>query len=93
MSNVVGELIATLLAFAAQMEAQSMAERVTGAQAAMRMMPLRWRGSRPHYGYVPAPLEGGGWTLAPDAEPHENTGPAPVAVIERIIRDLMGDPA
>ena len=79
MTNVVGELIATLLAFAAQMEAQSIAERVSGAQAAMRMMPLRWRGSRPHYGYIPAPLEGGGWTLVPDAEPDEITGPAPVA--------------
>ncbi|WP_223188639.1 recombinase family protein [Streptomyces sp. TRM68416] len=80
MSNVVGELIATLLAFAAQMEAQSIAERVTGAQAAMRVMPLRWRGSRPHYGYEPAPLDGGGWTLVPDAEA--------VAVIERMIKDL-----
>ncbi|MFJ3970775.1 recombinase family protein [Streptomyces parvus] len=93
MTNVVGELIATLLAFAAQMEAQSIAERVLGAQAAMRMMALRWRGSRPHYGYVPAPLEGGGWTLVPDSEPVEGCGPAPVAVIERIIRALLGDPA
>ncbi|MGW5019342.1 recombinase family protein [Streptomyces cacaoi] len=81
MSNVVGELIATLLAFAAQMEAQSIAERVSGAQAAMRTMPLRWRGSRPPYGYMPAPLETGGWTLVPD--------PEAVAVIERMIRELM----
>ncbi|WP_349253954.1 recombinase family protein [Streptomyces sp. BPTC-684] len=93
MTNVVGELIATLLAFAAQMEAQSIAERVLGAQAAMRMMPLRWRGSRPTYGYIPAPLEGGGWTLVPDTEAVDGCGPAPVAVFERIIRDLMGDPA
>ncbi|MFI1867173.1 recombinase family protein [Streptomyces jumonjinensis] len=93
MTNVVGELIATLLAFAAQMEAQSIAERVLGAQAAMRTMPLRWRGSRPHYGYIPAPLDGGGWTLVPDTETVEGCGPSPVAVIERIIRDLMGDPA
>ena len=50
MGNVIGELIATLLAFAAQMEAQSISERVSGAQAAMRAMPFRWRGSRPHYG-------------------------------------------
>ncbi|MEV4683948.1 recombinase family protein [Streptomyces kurssanovii] len=81
MSNVVGELIATLLAFAAQMEAQSIAERVTGAQAAMRSMPLRWRGSRPPYGYEPAELDGGGWTLIPDADA--------VKVIERITRELM----
>ncbi|MBH1938002.1 recombinase family protein [Streptomyces sp. AV19] len=82
MSNVVGELIATLLAFAAQMEAQSIAERVLGAQAAMRVMPFRWRGSRPPYGYVPAELDGGGWTLVQD--------PEAVAVLERIIRDLLG---
>lgn len=81
MGNVVGELIATLLAFAAQMEAQSIAERVTGAQAAMRTMPLRWRGSRPHYGYEPAPLDGGGWTLVPDRDA--------VKVIERMIRELL----
>lgn len=93
MANPMNELIATLLAFAAQMEAQSIKERVQGAQAAMRMMPLRWRGSRPTYGYTPAPLDGGGWTLVPDTEAVEGCGPAPVAVIERIIRDLMGDPA
>lgn len=77
------QLMVTLFAFAAQMEAQAIRERVTGAQAAMRVMPLRWRGSRPPYGYMPAPLEGGGWTLVQD--------PEAVAVIERIIRELMGD--
>ncbi|WP_343239826.1 recombinase family protein [Streptomyces sp. SID12488] len=75
------QLMVTLFAFAAQMESQSIRERVTSAQAAMRVMPLRWRGSRPPYGYIPAPLEGGGWTLVQD--------PEAVAVIERIIRELM----
>jgi DNA invertase Pin-like site-specific DNA recombinase len=79
------QLMVTLFAFAAQMEAQAIRERVTSAQAAMRMMPLRWRGSRPPYGYEPAPLEDGGWTLVQDLEA--------VAVIERIIRELMGDPS
>ncbi|MEU5198866.1 recombinase family protein [Streptomyces scabiei] len=79
------QLMVTLFAFAAQMEAQAIRERVTGAQAAMRVMPLRWRGSRPPYGYMPAPMEGGGWTLVQD--------PDAVAVVERIIRDLMGDPS
>ncbi|MCD9196216.1 recombinase family protein [Streptomyces albireticuli] len=74
-------LMVTLFAFAAQMEAQAIKERVLGAQAAMRVMPLRWRGSRPPYGYMPVELEGGGWTLVPD--------PDAVAVIERMIRDLM----
>ncbi|MFK4689825.1 recombinase family protein [Streptomyces pristinaespiralis] len=78
------QLMVTLFAFAAQMEAQAIRERVTSAQAAMRVMPLRWRGSRPPYGYMPAPLEGGGWTLVQD--------PEAVAVLERIIRELMGDP-
>ncbi|MGW3629555.1 recombinase family protein [Streptomyces sp. NPDC005122] len=79
------QLMVTLFAFAAQMEAQAIRERVTGAQAAMRVMPLRWRGSRPPYGYMPAPLEGGGWTLVQD--------PDAVSVIERIIRELMGHPS
>ncbi|MFF4143219.1 recombinase family protein [Streptomyces sp. NPDC001698] len=74
------QLMVTLFAFAAQMEAQSIRERVTGAQAAMRVMPFRWRGSRPPYGYMPAQLEGGGWTLVQD--------PEAVAVIERIVKEL-----
>ncbi|MFF2544006.1 recombinase family protein [Kitasatospora sp. NPDC058063] len=72
-------------AFAAEMEAWSIKERVTGAMAAMRRMPLRWRGSRPSYGYMPAPMPeehgGKGWTLVPD--------PDAVAVIERIVRELL----
>ena len=75
------QLMVTLFAFAAQMEAHSIRERVIGAQAAMRTMALRWRGSRPPYGYKPAPLEGGGWTLVQD--------PDAVSVIERIIKALM----
>ncbi|MEV7234262.1 recombinase family protein [Streptomyces sp. NPDC051020] len=75
------QLMVTLFAFAAQMEAQAIRERVTGAQAAMRLMPLRWRGSRAPYGYMPAPLEGGGWTLVQD--------PEAVKVIERIIKAVM----
>ncbi|MEU1214297.1 recombinase family protein [Streptomyces sp. NPDC005790] len=81
MSSVVGELIATLMAFAAQMEAESIRERVTGAQAAIRLMPLRWRGSRPPYGYLPERLEGGGWTLIPD--------PDAVKIITRVIASLV----
>ncbi|MEU0739351.1 recombinase family protein [Streptomyces sp. NPDC006134] len=75
------QLMVTLFAFAAQMEAHSIRERVIGAQAAMRLMPLRWRGSRAPYGYKPEPLEGGGWTLVQD--------PEAVAVIERIIAALI----
>ncbi|MFJ3286750.1 recombinase family protein [Streptomyces sp. NPDC086669] len=82
--NPMAQLMVTLFAFAAQMEAQSIRERVTSAQAAMRLMPLRWRGSRPPYGYMPAPLEGGGVTLVQD--------PDAVAVLERIIKELKGDP-
>ncbi|MFD3616376.1 recombinase family protein [Streptomyces sp. NPDC058676] len=91
--DLITQLILQIFAFAAEFEAQSIRERVLGAQAAMRGMELRWRGSRPPYGYIPVPLEGGGWTLAPATEAIEGCGPAPVAVIERIIRDLMGDPA
>ncbi|MFF3447663.1 recombinase family protein [Streptomyces sp. NPDC002667] len=79
--NPMAQLMVTLFAFAAQMEAQSIRERVTSAQAAMRVMQLRWRGSRAPYGYVPAPLEGGGWTLVKD--------PEAVKVIERIIKAVL----
>ncbi|MER8014290.1 recombinase family protein [Streptomyces griseoluteus] len=74
------QLMVTLFAFAAQFEAQAIRERVLSAQAAMRVMPLRWRGSRPPYGYEPAPLEEGGWTLVQDKQA--------VAVIERAIKAL-----
>ncbi|MFE0060864.1 recombinase family protein [Streptomyces sp. NPDC059003] len=80
------ELMMLMLAFAAQVESQSIKDRVTGAQAAMRKMPLRWRGGgKPAYGYLPAPMpaeHGGiGWTLVPD--------PYAVTIIERIIAELM----
>lgn len=79
------ELQMLMLAFAAQVESQSISERVLGAMAAIRRMPLRWRGSRPSYGYMPAPMpkeHGGiGWTLVPD--------PDAVKVIERIVRELL----
>ncbi|WP_346768288.1 recombinase family protein [Streptomyces sp. R301] len=78
----------TMFAFAAQVEAQSISDRVTGAMAAIRKMPLRWSGGgRPPYGYMPAPMpqeHGGiGWTLVPD--------PDAVAIIERIVRELLED--
>ncbi|WP_190088626.1 recombinase family protein [Streptomyces melanogenes] len=80
------ELMMLMLAFAAQVESQSTSDRVTGAQAAMRKMPLRWRGGgQPAYGYLPAPMPaehgGVGWTLVPD--------PVAVTVIERIIAALV----
>ncbi|MFE9410950.1 recombinase family protein [Streptomyces sp. NPDC006704] len=80
------ELMMMMFAFAAQVETQSTSDRVTGAQAAMRKMALRWRGGgQPAYGYVPAemPAEHGGvgWTLVPDADA--------VKVIERIIAELL----
>ncbi|WP_254211274.1 recombinase family protein [Streptomyces sp. ADI95-16] len=79
------ELQMTMFAFAAQVEAQSISDRVTGAMAAIRKMVLRWRGSRPPYGYMPAPMPkehgGVGWTLVPD--------PDAVKVIVRIVRELF----
>lgn len=80
------ELMMMMFAFAAQVETQSTSDRVTGAQAAMRKMPLRWRGGgKTAYGYLPAPMpaeHGGiGWTLVPD--------PITVKVIECIIAALV----
>ncbi|WP_277426086.1 recombinase family protein [Streptomyces sp. ADI96-02] len=72
-----------MLAFAAQVEAQSIKDCVTGAIAAIRKMPLRWRGGgRPPYGYMPAPVPaefgGIGWTLVPDL--------GAVTIIEGVVR-------
>ncbi|MEU7584419.1 recombinase family protein [Streptomyces sp. NPDC041068] len=80
------ELMMLMLAFAAQVESQSIKDRVLGAMAAIRKMPLRWRGGgRPPYGYMPAPMPaehgGVGWTLVPD--------PDAVTIIERIVRELL----
>ncbi len=79
------ELMMLMLAFAAQVESQSISDRVIGAQAAMRKMALRWRGGgAPPFGYMPAPMPvehgGVGWTLVPD--------PIAVRLIERLIAAL-----
>ncbi|MEU7468922.1 recombinase family protein [Streptomyces sp. NPDC044984] len=79
--NPMTTMMLNQFAFAAEMEAWSIRERVNGAQAAMRNMQLRWRGGRPPYGYIPKELPGGGHTLVQD--------PDAVRVIERIIRDLL----
>lgn len=82
----VSELMMTFFAFAAQVEAQSIKERITGAQAALRSMPYRFRGGKPIFGYMSAPMpkeHGGiGRILVPD--------PVAVRVIERLVRDLLG---
>ncbi|MGW1836330.1 recombinase family protein [Streptomyces sp. NPDC002067] len=80
------ELMMVMFAFAAQVETQNVSERVSGAQAAMRRMPLRWPGGgKPPYGYMPVPMPeeygGVGWTLAPD--------PDAVRVIEFIVTELI----
>lgn len=50
------ELQMLMLAFAAQVESQSISDRVTGAMAALRKMPLRWRGGgRPRTATCPPP--------------------------------------
>ncbi|GAA0660443.1 recombinase family protein [Kitasatospora atroaurantiaca] len=63
------EFMLMLLAFAAQVESQSIKDRVTGAKAAMRKMEYRWAGGRIPYGYQPEQVEEGdwkGWTLVQD---------------------------
>lgn len=80
-SSPVAELIMMLLAFAAQMEAAAIRERVTGAMAALRSQG-RYAGGLVPYGYkkVKNP-DGPGWKLEPDADA--------VSVLERIIRAVM----
>lgn len=75
------ELMLFLFAFSAQVESQNIKDRVLGAQAAMRTMEYRFRGGHTGYGYMKAPLEGGGWTLVQD--------PVAVEIIYRIISELI----
>ncbi|UQA94914.1 recombinase family protein [Streptomyces halobius] len=80
-SSPVSELIMMLLAFAAQMEAAAIRERVTGAMAALRAQG-RYSGGLIPFGYkkIPNP-DGEGWKLGPDMDA--------VAILERIIRDVL----
>jgi DNA invertase Pin-like site-specific DNA recombinase len=80
----IAELMMTLFAFAAQVEATSIRERVVGAHAAMRTMPLRWAGGKLPFGYMAAPMpaeHGAGVTLVPD--------PEAVKLLTRIIRGIL----
>jgi DNA invertase Pin-like site-specific DNA recombinase len=61
MSDPVSELIVTILAFAAQMEAQAISERVTSAQAYLRSQG-RWGGGTYPYGTMPVETADG-WRL------------------------------
>ncbi|MFF7990348.1 recombinase family protein [Kitasatospora xanthocidica] len=75
------ELMLFLFAFSAQVESQNIKDRVLSAQAAMRTMEFRFRGGHTGYGYMKAPLDGGGWTLVQD--------PVAVEIIYRIISELI----
>lgn len=80
-ASPVSELIMTLLAFSAQMEAAAIRERVTGAMAALRSQG-RYAGGLVPFGYkkVKNP-DGNGWKLAPDMDA--------VSIVERIVKEVM----
>jgi DNA invertase Pin-like site-specific DNA recombinase len=68
MSSPVAELIATILAFAAQMESQAIRERVTSSHAYLRRNG-RWGGGMFPYGYMPIENpDGEGWVLVEDPD-------------------------
>ncbi|MFD5562638.1 recombinase family protein [Kitasatospora griseola] len=83
--NPVTRMMLNQFAFAAEMEAWSIKERVTGAHAALRNMNYRHATSTPAYGYkivpMPAELGGVGKTLVQDE--------SAVKVLLRIIKDLL----
>ncbi|TXS47633.1 recombinase family protein [Streptomyces sp. OR43] len=83
MSSALGvsDIVVRLLAWAAQMEAQAIAERVSGARATLRAQG-RWAGGIPPYGYRPVARDGApGLTLVPD--------PSAVAVLEQMMADIL----
>lgn len=68
-NSPVAELLTMVFAFAAQMEALAITERVSGAHAAIRSTELRWAGGHPPYGYkAMKQTDGPGWTLVPNEE-------------------------
>ncbi|RBQ04822.1 hypothetical protein DQE82_28010 [Micromonospora sp. LHW51205] len=84
MTTPSGRFVATILAAFAEMEAATIAERVTAGIAATRKLG-RWAGGAAPYGYkvVPAP-DGPGYVLAPEPE-------AAAAVREAAERLLAGE--
>ncbi|OEJ57892.1 hypothetical protein BGM19_07855 [Streptomyces agglomeratus] len=81
----IADITVRLLAWAAQMEAQAIQERVTGARAALRSQG-RFPGGIPPYGYRPVKREDGpGVVLEPDEEA--------VQVLEDIMEQLLSGAA
>lgn len=65
LSSPISELIVLIFAFAAQMEAQAIKERVTGTRAYLPTVG-RWPGGKIPYGYMPGPhpeLPAGRWLV------------------------------
>ncbi|MFJ1704417.1 recombinase family protein [Kitasatospora sp. NPDC088346] len=80
-TSLVSELIIMLLAFAAQMEAEAIKERVQGSRAELRSQG-RWHGGRIPYGWtVIENPNGKGWVLVECPE----TGPIVREIIRRVI--------
>lgn len=80
-TSLVSELIMMLLAFAAQMEAEAIRERVLGSRAELRSQG-RWHGGRIPYGWtVVENPDGKGWVLVECPE----TGPIVREIIRRVI--------
>jgi len=80
MGSPMSELIMMLLAFAAQMEAEAISERVTGAREYLRSVG-RWSGGRVPFGFIPVPhpTEDQGWWLGLHEDSEETPGTAPIA--------------
>ena len=67
LSTWVGRLVASVIAGVAEGELESIRERSAASQRKLREVG-RYGGGRLPYGYRPAPLDSGGWTLEHDPE-------------------------
>lgn len=63
----VGRLVASVIAGVAEGELEAIRERNSASRRKLREVG-RWHGGRPFYGYVPVPLDTGGWTFDHDPE-------------------------
>ena len=85
LSTTTGEMLASILGYLGQAEHDAIKDRQSSSRKQLRTLG-RFGGGTPPYGYMPAPLDGGGRTLV------QNPDTAPI--IRRIVNELIeGIPA
>lgn len=75
-----GRLFVQIAGIFAQLERETIRERIVASRAALRASG-RWGGEAAPYGYRPVPLDSGGWALEPD--------PVSSEIVRRMFADII----